>query len=314
MVTKYQVKDALKTDKQKIDKDLENIQRFISQPGLVIAEDTLGFINDQVKAMKDYSKALGNLIEGINTSGYTKAEVKGKVIVKYLDTDSKEIDKQDIITGEIGADYSVTAKSISGYTLKTDATNKKGKFTEDDITVTFTYTKDTVKVTGVTIAPESISVNIGKTTQLTSTITPANADNKKVTYTSSDENIATVDNNGLVTGIAKGGVDITVTTEDGGKTAVSAVTVTEPNVAVDGVAITPDSVSVAIGATTQLSGSVTPSNATNKKITYTSSDETIATVDETGKVTGKKAGEVEITGTSEDGAKTAKSKITVTEA
>lgn len=227
MVTKYQVKDILKTDKQKIDKDLENIQRFIAQPGLIISEDTLGIINDQVKAMKDYSKALGNLIEDINTSGYTKAEVKGKVIVKYLDTDSKEIDKQDIITGEIGADYSVTAKSISGYTLKTDATNKKGKFTEDDITVTFTYTKDIVKVTGVTIAPDSVSVAVGATTQLSGSVTPSNATNKKITYTSSDETIATVDETGKVTGKKVGEADITGTSEDGAKTAKSKITVTE---------------------------------------------------------------------------------------
>jgi hypothetical protein len=80
-------------------------------------------------------------------------------------------------------------------------------------------------VTGVTISAASVSVNSGATTQLTATIVPADATNQKVTWTSSNNAIATVSASGLVTGVASGIATITVTTDDGGKTATSKINV-----------------------------------------------------------------------------------------
>lgn len=76
------------------------------------------------------------------------------------------------------------------------------------------------------MAPATANVEVGKTTTLASTVAPDGATNKAVTYASSDDAIATVDSNGVVTGVAAGTADITVTTTDGGKTAKSTVTVT----------------------------------------------------------------------------------------
>lgn len=81
-------------------------------------------------------------------------------------------------------------------------------------------------VTGVTIKPATTSVKVGATSQLTPTVAPADADDQSVTYESSDTGIATVDANGLVTGIADGKANITVKTVDGGFTATAAATVT----------------------------------------------------------------------------------------
>lgn len=83
-----------------------------------------------------------------------------------------------------------------------------------------------VAVTGVTLAPATAEVKVGAKTTLTPTVAPANASNKKVTYSSSDETVATVNSAGVVTGVKEGSATITVTTEDGGKTATSAITVT----------------------------------------------------------------------------------------
>lgn len=69
-------------------------------------------------------------------------------------------------------------------------------------------------------------MTIGAKTQLTSTVTPANATNKAVTYSSSDETKATVSASGEVTGVAEGTATITVTTTDGNKTDTSTITVT----------------------------------------------------------------------------------------
>ncbi len=81
-----------------------------------------------------------------------------------------------------------------------------------------------VVVTGVSV-DETASVTVGKTVQLTATITPANALDKAVTWSSSDTNVATVDETGLVTGVLSGTVTITVTTHDGSYTDTCEVTV-----------------------------------------------------------------------------------------
>ena len=91
----------------------------------------------------------------------------------------------------------------------------------------FTTKAATVAVTGVTIAPKTAEVAVGETTRLTATLAPAKATNKKVTFSSSDKEVATVDADGTVSGIAAGEATITITTEDGAKTAKAVITVAE---------------------------------------------------------------------------------------
>lgn len=93
-------------------------------------------------------------------------------------------------------------------------------------------TPDTVQasgtygVTGVGVSPSSDSIEVGETLELNATVTPANASNQNVTWASSDDGVATVDSNGVVTGVAAGTATITATTVDGGKTDTCAITVT----------------------------------------------------------------------------------------
>ena len=83
-----------------------------------------------------------------------------------------------------------------------------------------------IPVTGVTLSPTSASIAVNGTQQLTATVAPTNATNKNTTFTSSNNSIATVNSTGLVTAVAAGTATITVTTQDGSKTATSAITVT----------------------------------------------------------------------------------------
>lgn len=76
------------------------------------------------------------------------------------------------------------------------------------------------------MAPATASVEVGKTTTLAAVVTPSDATTKTIAFKSSDDTIATVNGSGVVTGVAAGTADITVTTTDGGKTAKSTVTVT----------------------------------------------------------------------------------------
>ncbi|MDD5672792.1 MAG: Ig-like domain-containing protein [Chitinivibrionales bacterium] len=169
-----------------------------------------------------------------------------------------------------------------------------------------------VPVTGVSVNPTSATLNVGATQQLTATVSPANATNKSVSWSSSNTGIASVNASGLVTGVAAGSATITVTTQDGGKTASSAITITSTTVPVTGVSVSPSSATITAGATQQLTATVSPSNATNKNVSWSSSAIAVASVNSSGLVTGISAGSATITVTTQDGGKTASSAITVT--
>ncbi len=114
----------------------------------------------------------------------------------------------------------VTALSVGNAIIS--ATTQDGNFTA---ICNVTVENNTVAVTGVSINPGNITLDINTTGQLTATVAPANATNTNVTWSSNDNNIATVNANGLVTAVAPGNAIITVTTADGGFTATCNVTV-----------------------------------------------------------------------------------------
>ena len=164
-----------------------------------------------------------------------------------------------------------------------------------------------ISVTGVTVSPTSGSIAVSETLTLTATVAPEDATNKAVTWSSSDDTIATVEN-GVVTGVAAGNATITVTTVDGGFTATCEITVTTP---VTGVTVSPTTDSIAVNETLTLTATVAPEDATNKAVTWSSSDDSIATVVD-GVVTGVAAGDATINVTTVDGGFTATCEITVT--
>jgi uncharacterized protein YjdB len=168
-------------------------------------------------------------------------------------------------------------------------------------------------VTGVTVTPSTATVAVGATSNLTATVAPANAVNKTVNWTSSNTGVATVNaSSGVVTGVSAGSADITATTADGGFTSTCTVTVPSSSVSVTGVTVSPSSASVNVGATTNLTATIAPSDATNPNVAWSSSAPGVATVNaSTGVVTGVSAGSATITATTADGGKTSFSTITV---
>ena len=152
----------------------------------------------------------------------------------------------------------------------------------------------------------------GDSFTLTATVSPANADNKSVSWKSSDATVAEVDATGKVTTVKPGTAVITVTTADGNKTATCSVTVERKIIPVTGVTVSPTSKTVTEGDSFTLTATVSPANADNNSVNWQSSDATVAEVDATGKVTTVKPGTAVITATTADGSKTATCTVTVT--
>ncbi len=164
-------------------------------------------------------------------------------------------------------------------------------------------------VSGVVVSPSTLSLGVGGTQQLTATVSPDDASDKSVIWSSSLPRFATVSPTGLVTGVADGSTDVTATTVDGSFVSKCTVTVTT---GVSGVVVSPKTASINVGGTQQLTATVSPDNATNKNVTWSSATPGVATVNPTtGLVTGVANGTVVITATTEEGAKTDTATITV---
>ena len=219
---------------------------------------------------------------------------------------------ESVATVSANGKVTAVAEGAATITVKT----ADGGFTK---TCTVTVTPGTTQplpVTAVTLDKEKLALEVGGEATLVATVTPDNADDKTVTWTSSDSNIASVDENGKVTAVAAGTATITATA--GNQTATCEVTVTEKTsvtVTVTGVELDQTTLTAKEGDTLdKLVATVKPEDATNKKVTWQSSDASVVTVDAEGNVTIVGKGSATITVTTEDGSHTATCTITVTAA
>lgn len=175
-------------------------------------------------------------------------------------------------------------------------------------------TQPKVAVTGVTLSPESIEMEIGGQRPLTATISPSDATNKNVLFSSSKESVATVSQSGIVEAITTGKAIVTVTTEDGNYKAHCTVNVVEKIVHVTGVALNKTNLSMKEGDEFTLIPTVTPDNAVNKSVSWASDNDAIVTVSTEGIVKALKVGKATVTATTVDQNKTASCSIVVEEA
>ena len=174
--------------------------------------------------------------------------------------------------------------------------------TDDEVT--------TIKVESVTLDKGSITLTEGESSTLKATISPSDAENKSVKWESSDEEIATVSTDGKVKAISVGTATITVKTVDGGKSASCQVIVKEKAINVESVALDQTAVTITEGESVTLEATVSPNNATNKAVTWSSSNADIASVAE-GKITAVAPGTATITVKTVDGEKSATCEVTV---
>lgn len=156
-----------------------------------------------------------------------------------------------------------------------------------------------VPVKQVVVSAEQTSIVAGDTLQLTVAFKPEDATMQSVVYSSSDETVLTVTEDGLVTGTGHGKATVTAESSDGRARDQISISVKQPP---ESVSVSPTTLTLAAGKSGQLQASVLPSSADDKTVLWTSADESVATVSQRGKVTGISLGETVITATCQDNA------------
>ena len=224
------------------------------------------------------------LVEGDSTQltvSYTPSNSTNKEIV--FESATPNIAKVDS-NGKLTA--------VSKGTTKISVYLSSNKSIKSEILVT--VSSKNVNVESIVIDKVKANVYEGSVISLSAIIVPSNATDKTVTWKSSNSSIASVDSNGNVTGHKKGVVIITATTKNG-KTSTSQITVISSKVEVESIRITSNVQSLYVGDTINMSYEVSPNNATDKSVIWSTSDETKASIDEMGRVTGLRDGVVYIT-------------------
>ena len=205
--------------------------------------------------------------------------------------DVAKVDEYGNVTAVGGGSAAITAKA--------------GEFTA---TCTVTVT---VPVSSVTLDKTTLSLTEGETNNLTATVNPEDATNKIISWRSGNTGVATVDNSGLVTAIGEGTATITVTTDDGGHTATCEVTVARKIIHVTGVELSSTNLRLIKGSTETLTATVQPADATDKGVTWSSTNQNIVQVDQNGRVTGVETGTATVYVTTSDGEIVAACEVTV---
>lgn len=204
-----------------------------------------------------------------------------------------------LITREVVTATPKPTETTTTTTVPKTSNNTEPSSTTPTVTSSTPSPSTPVAVSGVALDKKVATVNVGKTVTVKATVTPANADNKTLVWTSSNTKIATV-SNGVVKGVKAGRVIITAKTTDGSNiSATCTVTVKQP---VTRISLSKKA-TMYTGKKLTLKAKVNPANASNKALTWKSSNTKIAKVASNGVVTGVKAGTVKITATAKDGSR-----------
>ena len=198
-----------------------------------------------------------------------------KITWSSSDDSIAKVDQNGKVTAQNGGNATVTAKAG-----------------EKSATCSVTVT---VPVQSVTLNQSNITLEIGQTFTLTADILPQDATDNTITWTSSNSSVASVNSNGLITALAAGTTAITATV--GGKSASCVVSVNQSNIPVTGITLDQTSVTLTEGQSITLIATVSPANATNKTVSWNTSNGSVATVDQNGKVTAVAQGNATITAT-----------------
>lgn len=188
----------------------------------------------------------------------------------------------------------VTAKAPGTAVITASAIDGSG------VTATCNVTVNGVPVNSVVLNRSTASLRVGENVSLSATVLPANASDKSITWSSSDESIATVDETGTLTAIAIGSTTIKATSVSNPEFSDECLITVVPT-PVTAITLSQSSVAIKVGGSVKIDASVLPESATNKAILWAVTNPEIASVDENGVVTGLALGTTNLTATAADG-------------
>ena len=248
-------------------KDFTNIQAIIVEPASIAFAD-----------------ASENLIVGMTKkleAAITPEDATTKIITwTSSNTDVATVTAEGIVTAKGAGTSVITAKTYNGKTAKCTITVKQ-------------------QVTAIALSDETVSLWVGKKKTLTATATPTTANNTSVSWSSSDNKVATVSSKGVITAKGKGTRTITCTAADGyGTKTTCEVTVKQQ---VTEIALSETTASLWVGDTKTITATATPTTAGNISVTWSSSDNSVASVSSEGVITANGEGTCTITCTAADG-------------
>lgn len=292
------------------------------------SDETVATVVDGVVTPKKYGTATIRATARQNENSYdecmvtvaekevTSVEISASAKMLYVGSTSTltasvfpdDADDKTITWSTSNADVAtVTQKGV--VTGISSGTVKIFAFAESGVSDYYTLTVVNVEVQDITLNVSEITLTIDDAQQINATFAPENATIKTLTYESLDESVATVSEDGIITAIAEGSTSIIVTTANSISKVISVI-VKSDVIPVESVAVAPKSIEMYIDDTQSIVATVTPDNATNKAISWSSSDNTVATVSATGSVTAVGVGTAEITASSANG-KTASTTVEV---
>ncbi len=309
--------------------DNENVARVTSGGRVIAKQPGITYITVKVKNTNISSKAKVTVTEKITN---TKTETE----VSTTEPGSNETGTQENsgtttskpTQGSTNKGSTTTSKPSQGSTYKGSTTTKKGTTTKKPTNKSNTTKKTTesneenesgyeeetvnryVSVTSVSSKLEKNIIKVGETTKLIYTINPETSTNKSVTFSSSNTKVATVDSKGNIKAVGEGKADIIVKTKDGNHTSYQTLTVEKEVVYASSISLDKNGATIYVGDTITFTHTISPSNTTNKNVTWSSSNNNIAIVNTGGTVTGISAGTVTITVKTSNG-KTTTAKVTV---
>ena len=241
-----------------------------------------------------------------STPGPGKVDVSA-VTLKLEGSSSLAVGESVVVKATVEPDNATEADKLSWSSDKPEVASVSGNAKEATITavaegkakitatvdgksatVEITVVAATVAVESISLDPSSATLKVGEEASFVATVKPDDASDKTVTWSSSDAKIASVSDNGKVTAVAVG--TATITAKAGEKSAQCTITVSAEVVAVTSITLSKSSINLKKGESQALTATVKPDNATDKTVTWSSTDEEVATVDQNGNVTAVSVG------------------------
>ena len=281
--------------------------------GLSAGEATIHAVTKDGGKMATCLVKVGTPVSGISLSKSSASMYVGDspLALTATITPSNASDKSVVWSSSDASVASVTAGSgldatvtpVAAGTATITVSTPDGKFSASCVLTVMQH------VTGVSISKSSLTLYTGQTETLSAQVKPDDATDTRLTWSSSDKAVATVAN-GKVTALKAGSAQIRVTSFEGSFQAVCNLTVKQHATGLD---LSHSTRTIYLGQTVTMTATVLPSDASDKSVTWTSSNSDIVSVTQNGSVTANAMGEAEITATSNDGGFSKSCKVTVIE-